>query len=191
MAPASSTGRRGSSRALPRRVQVAAILVLVCCLGVALALLLVGDGWAVNRANIWVWARVTGPLGLQGVVSPEQFAVLANVALFVPILAALALLVPSWWWIAVAATGSVAVESYQFALGTRQAEVVDVLANMAGAAIGVTVGMRLRRRLVRQVGETLRRGASGRASAASEPTIPGGAPAGSEDVPAGAPDGRD
>lgn len=191
MSSGSITGRRGRSRALPRGAQIAAIVFLACCLGGALVLLLAGDGWAVNRANVWVWARVTGPLGLQGIVGPEQFAVLANVALFVPIFAALALLVPSWWWIAIAGVGSIAVEAYQFTLGTRQAEIVDVITNIAGAALGVTVGILLRGRLVRAVSEVGGSGAPRGTSGANEPTIPGGVPAVSEDAPGGVPDGRD
>lgn len=191
MNPASIAGRRGTSRALPPGVQTAAILFLMFCLGGALTLLLSGDGWSVNRANVWVWARVTGPLGLQGIVSPEQFAVLANVVLFVPIFAALSLLVPSWWWIAIAVAVSVAVEVYQFALGTRQAEVVDVFANTAGAALGVTVGILLRGRLVRAVNEVGGSGAPRGTSGATGPTTPGGAPAVSADDQGGSPDDQD
>lgn len=143
-------------------------------------LLLTGNGWAVNRANVWVWAQVTDVPGLRGQVTPEQFAVLANVLLFVPAVAALALLRPRWWWVLVGAGISVAVELHQYTQPGRDASVVDLLANTVGAAIGATAGILLLRRLSG--------GAGSSAPVPSEPTTPVAARPGMVGARGGAPD---
>lgn len=128
-------------------VRLLAVALLLVCVLVAAALLLSPDGWGINRANVALWQAVTGPLGLQGTISPEQFQTGANVALFIPPFAALAVLLPRWWWVAVALLLSSAVELYQGRLGTRLMEVQDVLANTLGGAIGVTLGLLIARRM--------------------------------------------
>lgn len=148
---AAAPERRGTARPLPLSARLAAIAVLAAGLAAMLTLLLDADGWSINRANVRAWTLVAGPLGLMQVVSPEQFAVVANVVLFVPLFAALALLVPRWWWVLLAAAGSTAVELYQLSLDTRLAQVSDVLANTAGAALGVALGIWLHRGLTRSL----------------------------------------
>lgn len=142
-------------------------------------LLLVDDGWAVNRANVRLWAWVTS-WGGRSVITPEDFAVLANIVLFVPFFAALAILIPRWRWVLVAAALSAGVEVYQGTLESRTSDLGDVVANTLGAGLGVGLGMVLRRLI-----------ASGEAPASpasTAPTTPGASLRGSADDPAGAPD---
>lgn len=188
---------------LPRWLIVLALLVLLAVPAAGGVLLLTSDGWAVNRANVAVWQATVVPLGLGGTVSPEDFAVLANVLLFIPVFAALAVLVPSWWWVLAAAAVSGAVELHQLSLGTREASIGDVLANTAGAALGVLLGWAVRRAVLARrrlrasggatagpgVGDAASPGAAGRPGTTG-PGSPGGAPAGSGHGPASAPDGR-
>ena len=165
------------------------------------ALLLTSDGWAVNRLNVRIWYAVTGAVGLREQVTPEMFAALANVALFVPFFAALAVLVPTWWWVAAGAALSIAVELYQGEIGTREQDLVDILANTAGAALGVGLGLLVRRlagsrarnrRTERPADASARRpGLSGAGSAPSAPTTPGAPRAETGHGRGGGPDDRD
>ena len=185
----------------PRPLRLLAALVLLLYPLAAGALLLTSDGWAVNRLNVRIWSAVTGALGLREQVTPEMFAALANVALFVPFFAALAVLVPTWWWVAAGAGLSIAVELYQGEIGTREQDLVDILANTAGAALGVGLGLLVRRlagrhartrRTERPADASARRpGLSGAGSAPSAPTTPGAPRAETGHGPGGGPDDRD
>ena len=124
-----------------RRLKALAVGVLAPAVPAGAVLLLAPDGWAINRLNVAVWIAVTKPLGLMGTTTPEQFAAVMNVLVFVPVLAALAVLRPTWWWAALAAAGSVLVELYQRGLGTREPDLGDVLANTLGAVLGVGLGL--------------------------------------------------
>ncbi len=168
-----------------RLLRLAAIAVLALYVLAAAALLLTSDGWGVNRANVQVWFWTTGLLGMRHLVTPEQFAVVANVLLFIPAFAALAVLRPTWWWVAVGAASSAAVEFYQLSLGTRHADVWDIVMNTLGAALGVAAGLGLRRRLLS--------GDAGDPSPAdpTATTTPVAARVGSAHGPAGGRDGRD
>lgn len=175
--------------ALPRPLRLLAALVLLLYPLGAGALLLTSDGWAVNRLNVRVWYAVTGAVGLREQITPEMFAALANVALFVPFFAALAVLVPTWWWVAAGAGLSIAVELYQGEIGTREQDLVDILANTAGAALGVGLGLLVRRVAVRR--SARRPGLSDAGSAPSAPTTPGAPRAETGHGPGGGPDDRD
>lgn len=143
----STTPSRAARRApLPRPLRLIACAVLVLYPLAAGVLLLTADGWAVNRANVRVWWFVTSVVGGRSVISPEHVAGVANVLLFVPFFAALAVLVPCWWWVLVGSGASTAVELYQSTLSTREASAWDVLANTLGALIGVVLGIALRSR---------------------------------------------
>lgn len=187
-APGGAPAARPHS-ALPRTLRLLAALVLLLYPLAAGALLLTSDGWAVNRLNVRVWYAVTGAVGLREQITPEMFAALANVALFVPFFAALAVLVPTWWWVAAGAGLSIAVELYQGEIGTREQDLVDILANTAGAAVGVGLGLLLRRVAVRR--SARRPGLSGAGSAPSVPTTPGEPRAATGHGPGGGPDDRD
>lgn len=132
-----------------RRARILALVLLLVHGSAAAVLLLTPDGGAVNRANVAVWSALTSPFGLQGVISPDMFQAVANIVLFVPAFAALAVLVPTWWWVAVGAVMSAGVETYQLVIGSRQASVLDVVMNTLGAMIGVAVGRWISARLRR------------------------------------------
>lgn len=199
-APEAGAAQR-TGPALPRPLRLLAALVLLLYPLAAGALLLNSDGWAVNRLNVRIWYAVTGAVGLREQVTPEMFAALANVALFVPFFAALAVLVPTWWWVAAGAGLSIAVELYQGEIGTREQDLVDILANTAGAALGVGLGLLVRRlagsrsrtrRTERPADASARRpGLSGAGSAPSVPTTPGAPRAETGHGPGGGPDDRD
>ena len=199
-APEAGAAQR-TGPALPRPLRLLAALVLLLYPLAAGALLLTSDGWAVNRLNVRIWYAVTGAVGLREQVTPEMFAALANVALFVPFFAALAVLVPTWWWVAAGAGLSIAVELYQGEIGTREQDLVDILANTAGAALGVGLGLLVRRlagsrarnrRTERSADASARRpGLSGAGSAPSAPTTPGAPRAETGHGPGGGPDDRD
>ena len=199
-APEAGAAQR-TGPALPRPLRLLAVLVLLLYPLGAGALLLTSDGWAVNRLNVRIWYVVTGAVGLREQITPEMFAALANVALFVPFFAALAVLVPTWWWVAAGAGLSIAVELYQGEIGTREQDVVDILANTAGAALGVGLGLLVRRlagrharnrRTGRPADASARRpGLSGAGSAPSAPTTPGAPRAETGHGPGGGPDDRD
>lgn len=108
------------------------------------------SGWQVNRLNVAVWIAVTGPLGLNGSITPDQFSDAMNVLLFVFPFAALAVIRPSRWWIAAGVLVSAAAETWQHVLGTRQAELLDIVTNSLGAAAGVVIGSALHRWAVRR-----------------------------------------
>ncbi|AXK46873.1 VanZ family protein [Brachybacterium saurashtrense] len=188
-------GDRAPATPLPRTVTAAALAVLLLYPVAAGVLLLTSDGWAVNRANVRVWILVTDLVGMRERISPEQFAALANVALFVPFFAALAVLRPSWWWVLLGAAASTAVELYQGSLGSRIQDPGDILANTLGAALGVALGMLLRRRVLRRAGARRPGREPSRLSAAAgapgAPTTPDAPPAHSADGPDGGPDDRD
>ena len=199
-APEAGAAQR-TGPALPRTLRLLAALVLLLYPLGAGALLLTSDGWAVNRLNVRIWSAVTGAVGLREQITPEMFAALANVALFVPFFAALAVLVPTWWWVAAGAGLSIAVELYQGEIGTREQDLVDILANTAGAALGVGLGLLVRRlagrharnrRTERPADASARRpGLSGAGSAPSAPTTPGAPRAETGHGPGGGPDDRD
>lgn len=176
--PRIAVSQRVSPR-VPRGVQCAAgVLLALYPLGAGV-LLLTADGWAVNRANVQIWYHVTGLLGVREHVSPEGFAVAANVVLFVPFFAALAMLRPTWWWVLLGAALSTSVELYQGSLGTRIQDPWDIVTNTLGAALGVAAGLAMRRRIL-----------SGPAGGATAPTTPDAPPGGSADGPDGGPGGR-
>ncbi|MGO3211071.1 MAG: VanZ family protein [Brachybacterium sp.] len=199
-APEAGAAQR-TGPALPRPLRLLAALVLLLYPLAAGALLLTSDGWAVNRLNVRIWYAVTGAVGLREQITPEMFAALANVALFVPLFAALAVLVPTWWLVAAGAGLSIAVELYQGEIGTREQDLVDILANTAGAALGVGLGLLVRRlagrharnrRTERPADASARRpGLSGAGSGPSVPTTPGAPRAATGHGPGGGPDDRD
>lgn len=182
-----------------RALRALALAVLGIGLLAGGVLVLMPNGWLVNRANVFLWIHVTAPFALQDDISPERFAELMNVLLFIPVFAALAVLRPTWRW-ALAAVGlSGAIELYQLLLGSREAELGDVLTNSIGGAIGVGIGLLLvrmvrdreARRACAAQGVATISGAGAASRDASDPTTPGASPRASAHGPAEAPDGRD
>lgn len=79
----------------------------------------------------------------------RPFEVVANVALFVPLGLYLGLLAPSWrWWrvAGAAAAASVGLEIAQYVLAVGSSDLTDVVANTAGALVGLGLLARVRRR---------------------------------------------
>ena len=128
-----------------RRVHAALVAVYAVALGVLVA----GPwGWALNRLTVWFYVRFRYDWPIAPTwVSPDDWGVLLNVLLFVP-LAALAALVTrwAWWWVTLAAAlASGVIELAQGAWLTREASVQDVVANTLGALIGAAAVSLVRR----------------------------------------------
>lgn len=122
-------------------VRLAGVILLAIYLGAAAALVLTRNGWSVNRLNVFIWIHTVGDAGLQLPISPEQFAAIANVLLFVPLFFAAALVRRSWWWVIVGSGLSSLIELTQLIRGGRDASIGDVLANTLGATIGLALGV--------------------------------------------------
>lgn len=169
---------------------VAAVLLLAY-VGATMWLLTTDDGWAVNRLNVAIWSATVGPAGLRLPITPEQFADIANVLLFIPPFLALGLLVPSWWWVLLGGATSCAVELYQRSEGSRDASAADVVTNTLGAAIGVGLGLWISRAADRRAADD---GPvhphHGAPHDRTDPPTPGPDPHVSASGPVGAPDGR-
>ncbi|GAA5108079.1 hypothetical protein GCM10023339_06710 [Alloalcanivorax gelatiniphagus] len=121
-----------------RERRVLAVLAAIYVAGVAV--LVAGPwGWALNRFTVrcYVLFTYTWPIA-PAWVGPEDYGVLLNVVLFVPLGALFVLLTGRPWWLAtlVAAVGSTMIEVVQGLWLARQATWQDVAANTTGAAVG-------------------------------------------------------
>lgn len=128
-----------------RRLLAALVVAYVVALGVLLA----GPwGWQLNRLTVrlYVFFRHDLPIAPDS-VSPDDYGVLLNVLLFVPIGALLALAMRgAWWWATlVAALLSTAAELTQWQWLERQGQWQDVVANTVGALLGAWAVSRLGR----------------------------------------------
>lgn len=119
----------------------AASITRVAAVAYAVAMLVVVFGpfaWALNRLTVrcYVLFRYTWPIAPDS-VSPEDYGLLLNVLLFVPLGAGLVLLTGWRWWqvTLAAALASTLVELIQLVL-PREADPRDVVTNTLGAAIG-------------------------------------------------------
>ena len=109
----------------------------------ALVVLVAGPwGWALNRLTVecYVLFAHTWPVAPDW-VRPEDYGVLLNVVLFVPLGALFVMLTGRSWWLATmaAALASAAVEAAQGLWLAREATWSDVGANTLGAAVGAAV----------------------------------------------------
>jgi glycopeptide antibiotics resistance protein len=116
------------------------LVVLAAAYVVALAVLVAGPwGWALNRLTVrcYVLFAYTWPIAPSW-VGPEDYGVLLNVLLFVPLGGLLVVLTGRQWWVAtlVAALASTAIELVQGWWLAREATWVDVAANTLGATLG-------------------------------------------------------
>lgn len=109
------------------------------------------NAWTVNRTVVRVWQiGVTNGWYDPSTFSPEAFATLLNVILFIPLVVLAAASfprVPVWVWVLVAFVGSCLIEGGQLLGGVRDATYLDVISNTGGALIGallVVVGRHLR-----------------------------------------------
>lgn len=118
---------------------------------ICVALLVFGPwGWGLNRATVRLYTlfRYEWPIAPDW-ASPEDYGVLLNVLLFVPLGAILVLVTrrPWWWATLLAAVGSGAIEIAQRLWLAREASVSDVVANTLGALVGAVLVTLLARAL--------------------------------------------
>lgn len=174
---------------LSARLRILGALILLATVVAVGSLLTTADGWGVNRLNVAVWQALLGPVGLTRFITPEAFAALMNIVLFIPIGFALHLLIRTRWWILALAMASIAVETYQFSMGTRIASIGDVVTNTLGGAIGVLTGRAVVQRALRSGAAPSAAGAAHRA--ADDPAIPAAPHGRSADAPGAERDGHD
>ncbi len=98
------------------------------------------NAWAVNRAVVHVWQiGVTNGWYDPSTFSPEAFALVLNVVLFVPLVVLAAASfphVPLWAWVVTALVASGLIEAAQLLGGGRDATVLDIACNTGGALLG-------------------------------------------------------
>ncbi|MBW8172589.1 VanZ family protein [Ornithinimicrobium sp. Arc0846-15] len=118
------------------------LAALVAYTGVGAVLLLWPNGWTLNRINVDVYVFLRGNGGPLW-ATPEDVAVALNCLIFIPAGAFLSLALPRlrWWHVAAAGFGlSLSVEVAQWALlPGRSPEVIDLVANTLGAALGAVI----------------------------------------------------
>ncbi len=125
------------------------VVALLAVYAVGLVVLVTSPwGWGLNRLTVrlYVLFRYDWPIAPLWVL-PEDYGVLLNVVLFVP----LGVLLPlatgrAWWWVVlVALAASSAVELVQWRWLEREGSWGDVAANTLGALVGAVVVTLLRR----------------------------------------------
>ena len=124
-----------------RRVRDAHPLVLVVAVvyAVALGLLVFGPwGWGLNRVTVRLYVLLRFEWSVAPPwVAPDDYGVILNVLLFVPLGACLAILSGRVWSATVLAAGcSAVVELVQLQWLDREASWADLLANTLGAFLG-------------------------------------------------------
>lgn len=113
---------------------------------VAAFLVLYPSGWMINRLNVHIWWFLRQHSFLPQTTTPEQLAEVWNVVMFVPLGLGLALIRPRWWWAVLLCGLSVTIELLQFFfLAARHPDIVDVVLNTMGGALGVVIGLLLAR----------------------------------------------
>lgn len=128
-----------------------ALLVLLGLYVAVLGFFLLAPTSTTPSSIFYVVSSTAEALGLPaGVVTTRRVEFLANVLVFVPVLAAVMVLRPRTSWVAAVALGfaaSLAVELVQAVfLSARWATISDVVANTVGAALGAAIGVWLRGR---------------------------------------------
>jgi len=136
---------REGDGALPPLVRRGAIIGLLLSGASTLVIVLVPRGDIVSGTALWLWHRLSAGMPGGRAVSFPEFAVLANVGLFVPFFALVSALRPRWWWIAVGVGTSLGIELAQAFIPSRRPDVADVLSNSLGAVGGVLLGLLVRR----------------------------------------------
>ena len=113
------------------------------------------NGGQVRQLNVFLYLFFLHR-GVSPSVTPEHYAFVLNVLVFVPpvLLAALVVdRVPPWWWAVTGALASAAIELTQaVALPGRMASFSDLMANALGAVIGAVAAYLVRARLRRAPG---------------------------------------
>ncbi len=126
---------------MPRSLCAVAYAVAVLSLVAGGVLVLWPSGWAVNRLVVFLYYRAVQPLGLAEMISLDRFDDLLNVALFVPLVAALTIIRRTWWWVVAGVVLSGGIELFQALVMTqRYGTVTDVISNSCGVLIGALIG---------------------------------------------------
>lgn len=100
------------------------------------------DAWAVDRAIVRIYVFGLNHLGIPPSFGPPEWAVLLNVLVGIPPVAAVVVLLPRvrwWFWPVLALVLSLGVEFVQGYIG-RLRDPLDVVANTLGALIGALLG---------------------------------------------------
>lgn len=120
-----------------------ALVLLLAQVPIVAWLVLFAKGWTINRLNVRIWIALSGKDKLLPPMSPEDFSRILNVALTIPTAALLILWRPGlrmWWVVLAGALASSGVELTQLLMGSRDAQVDDIMMNTLGAVIGVLIG---------------------------------------------------
>ncbi|QEO14179.1 VanZ family protein [Agromyces intestinalis] len=145
-----ATSSASPARRPPRGLRAARIVLWALVAVAAVAVLAPIPLDAGNGGVVWHLLRVLRRAGLPGFVTYDVLEFIANVVLFVPVGALLALELPARRWglaVAVAAAASVAIEAVQaIVLVARVSSIADVAANVVGALIGALIVRAVRRR---------------------------------------------
>ena len=137
-------------------LRVAGAAILLCGLAGASFILLHPSGWTINRLNVEIWSWLRGHSLLPSGTTPEHMSAVWNIALFVPLGLGLALLHPRWWWAAALVCASAIVEAVQLlVLEQRTPELLDILLNGTGGAIGAGLGIFLARTFEKRVSHSI------------------------------------
>lgn len=116
--------------------------MLLVCLAAGAVLFLWPAGSRLHRLNLDIWLTLR-QWGLPDAVGPDQLEFFFNVLVFAGFVVVLAWTFPRVsrrWWLAIAVTVSLLIETVQgFVLPDRNMDWVDVAANSTGAVLGVTV----------------------------------------------------
>ena len=121
------------------------------------ALTLAPVGWSLNRLTVrlYVFFKYDVPIAPTRAL-PENYGDLLNVLMYVPLAALLAGTRLRWWGaLLLCVAGSIGTELVQSSVG-REPEVRDVVANSAGALLGVALNEVLRRARRRAAGRGTR-----------------------------------
>jgi glycopeptide antibiotics resistance protein len=99
-----------------------------------------------------VLARLVATWGVPGDAAYTVFEFTANIALFVPLGALLAVgwrRMPAWAIVAVGCAASTVIELVQLAIPSRYSTLSDVIANTLGTAVGLVVARAILRAIAR------------------------------------------
>lgn len=130
-------------------------LLGMCMIGLA-AVVFLPIGWWLNRFVVWIYYLGVG-IGIPRVITIEAYDTALNALLFAVPTALVCLLwarVPWWVWVAAVALASALIELVQLLALPRDASIGDVLANTAGALIGVGIARLIARGLARKKAAT-------------------------------------
>ncbi|OZB81972.1 MAG: hypothetical protein B7X41_05150 [Microbacterium sp. 14-71-5] len=142
-----------SSRPAARRLALTARIVLVpYAIAVLLLTWLPADEAGKVTGVVAVLARLVATWGVPGDAAYTVFEFTANIALFVPLGALLAVgwrRMPAWAIVAVGCAASTVIELVQLAIPSRYSTLSDVIANTLGTAVGLVVARAILRAIAR------------------------------------------